>query len=401
MDNYSFEIKNKNVIQNNIDKIKRSMKKLKDTINRSNRSKSNNYQKIKVHHQNYHHKNKDIIKDNKSELYYNLNDYNLKNYNLNDFLLYNKNPNNVNVNLKNNIFHKSPSIYNNNIEINLIRKKIDKSFNNIKSSNYNFTLNNEMKNNYIYGSFFPSRNKFGDDNNKTETFLNNDLSNNNILTDFSSNIHQMNKSDYINNIQINRNKSQKQIKSVYSLINNNNYNDPNISKYSKYTKDFIIDDYSIPDITLNTIELKNNDNINNYEINLKNQIQLYDNINKGLLMRYKNIITNFKSANERNNLLINKINELKIKHINLKNTNKIIEDEFNNIQNIILEKKDNRELLFNKNRDLKNKIDKFDEIIVSLKNEINKLIEKDNNHINLKKTISDISDDNLQNKNEY
>ena len=396
MDNYSFEIKNKNVIQNNIDKIKRSMKRLKDTINRSNRSKSNNYQNIKTPHQNYHHKNKNIIKQNNSELYYNLNGNNLK-----DFLLYNKTLNNANINLETNLIHKSPSMYNNNIEINLIKKKIDKSFNNVKSSsNYNYTLNNELKNNYIYGSFFPSRNKYNDDNNKkTETFLNNDLDNNNILTDFSYNIHQMNKSDYMNNIQINRNKSQKQIKAVYNLLNKNNFNDQNISKYSIYTKDLNINDYSLHDITLNTIDLNNKGNY--YENNLKNQIQLYDNINKGLLIRYKNIIKNFKSANERNNLLINEINELKIKHQNLKYTNKIIEDEFNIIKNKILDNNNNKELLLKKNEDLKNKIDKYDEIILSLKKEINNLIEENEININknnLGKIISDISYDNLQNK---
>ena len=38
--NYSLEMINKNITQNNIEKIKSSIKRLKDTINRSN---SNNY----------------------------------------------------------------------------------------------------------------------------------------------------------------------------------------------------------------------------------------------------------------------------------------------------------------------------------------------------------------------
>ena len=45
MDNHSMESINKSIIKNNIEKIKKSMKKLKDTINRSN---SNNYRNIKI-----------------------------------------------------------------------------------------------------------------------------------------------------------------------------------------------------------------------------------------------------------------------------------------------------------------------------------------------------------------
>ena len=56
MENYSLEIPTKNIIQNNIERIKRSMKKLKDTINRSN---SNNYKNITTHPHNYY-KNKNI-----------------------------------------------------------------------------------------------------------------------------------------------------------------------------------------------------------------------------------------------------------------------------------------------------------------------------------------------------
>ena len=108
-----------------------------------------------------------------------------------------------------------------------------------------------MKNNYIYGSYFPSRNKHDDENNKKiETFLNSDLDNINIVTDYSFNIYQLNKNDYINNIQINRNKNQKQIKVIYNLLNNNNVNGQSVSKYSKYSKDLNIDDYSNPDIII-------------------------------------------------------------------------------------------------------------------------------------------------------
>ena len=45
MKDYSMKISNNNIIQNNIEKIKKSMKRLKDTINRNN---SNNQRKLKI-----------------------------------------------------------------------------------------------------------------------------------------------------------------------------------------------------------------------------------------------------------------------------------------------------------------------------------------------------------------
>ena len=358
MENYSLEIPTKNIIQNNIERIKRSMKKLKDTINRSN---SNNYKNITTHPHNYH-KNKNIKEENKSEIYYNIKDLLFLNNNIIN------SPRNGNVNQKKNNFHKSTSIYNNKTENNLIKKKIDKSYYDFNSFNYNYTHNNENKNDYIYNSFIPSRNKYNiDNNNKTELYLNNELDNNILnkhkLTDFSSNIHHMNTNNYNNNnLHINRYKSEKQIKPIYNLINKNYYNNLNDNEYSISN--------------INTLELNNNDKNNNYENYLKNQIKIYDNINKGLLIRYKNIINNFKSSNERNNLLLNKINKLKIEEKKLKYTNIMIEKELNSIKNNISENNNNKELIIKTNEDLKNKIYKYDEIILSLKNEINKLIEK-------------------------
>ena len=358
MENYSLEIPTKNIIQSNIERIKRSMKKLKDTINRSN---SNNYKNITTHPHNYY-KNKNIKEENKSEIYYNIKDLLFLNNNIIN------SPRNGNVNLKKNNFHKSTSIYNNKTENNLIKKKIDKSYYDFNSFNYNYTHNNENKNDYIYNSFIPSRNKYNiDNNNKTELYLNNELDNNILnkhkLTDFSSNIHHMNTNNYNNNnLHINRYKSEKQIKPIYNLINKNYYNNLNDNEYSISN--------------INTLELNNNDKNNNYENYLKNQIKIYDNINKGLLIRYKNIINNFKSSNERNNLLLNKINKLKIEEKKLKYTNIMIEKELNSIKNNISENNNNKELIIKKNEDSKYKIYKYDEIILSLKNEINKLIEK-------------------------
>ena len=73
MENYSMEITNKNIIQSNIEKIKKSMKKLKDTINRSN---SNNYKNLKIYSQKHSNSNiqnktkNNLNEENKSLIYY-------------------------------------------------------------------------------------------------------------------------------------------------------------------------------------------------------------------------------------------------------------------------------------------------------------------------------------------
>ena len=54
MENYSLLELNRNITQNNIEKIKRSMKRLKETINRSN---SNNYKNMKIIRKNNDHQN--------------------------------------------------------------------------------------------------------------------------------------------------------------------------------------------------------------------------------------------------------------------------------------------------------------------------------------------------------
>ena len=78
------EITNKNIIQNNIEKIKKSMKRLKDTINRSN---SNNFRNLKIYSQKHYNSNienktkNNLNEENKSFIYYNIKESLLNNNN--------------------------------------------------------------------------------------------------------------------------------------------------------------------------------------------------------------------------------------------------------------------------------------------------------------------------------
>ena len=78
------EITNKNIIQNNIEKIKKSMQRLKDTINRSN---SNNFRNLKINSQKHYNSNienktKNILnEENKSLIYSNITESFLNNNN--------------------------------------------------------------------------------------------------------------------------------------------------------------------------------------------------------------------------------------------------------------------------------------------------------------------------------
>ena len=63
MENYSLLELNRNITQNNIEKIKRSMKRLKETINRSN---SNNYKNMKIIRKTNDHLN--LMKANSNDI---------------------------------------------------------------------------------------------------------------------------------------------------------------------------------------------------------------------------------------------------------------------------------------------------------------------------------------------
>ena len=117
------EIINKNITQNNIEKIKKSMKRLKDTINRSY---SNNYRNIKLKQAiNKREKilNEYYIDDSNSLLYYNIKD----SFN-NEDKIYTPIEHDYITNID--MIKKSPSIPNNHTDFNIINKhNIDKSFN--------------------------------------------------------------------------------------------------------------------------------------------------------------------------------------------------------------------------------------------------------------------------------
>ena len=315
MDNHSMEVLNKNITHNNIEKIKKSMKRLKDTINRSN---SNNYRNMKIR-QKIHNNEKEYIindyykNDSKSLLYYNINEPLDKENKIYDYNRLDK-------------IKKSPSIHNNNTEFNIINKKIiDKSFNDQNISNFNYILthNNDNDNDNIYSPFIPSRNKFSINFDSKTDILMNKLDNNNLntpkLTEFSPDLLKKEHSIILNKInnysnntnyqQIIRNKSAKQMKIVNNLINSKNNNNS-----QKINNNFnSINDYENMSSNKNIFTLHNFKNKDEYEKYLNNLIYRYNDINKGLLMRYKKIINNFKSANDQNNKLMVKINELKNK----------------------------------------------------------------------------------------
>ena len=433
MENYSLENANRNMTQNNIEKIKKSMKRLKDTINRSN---SNNYKNLKINLQKHNKLN--FIKNNskdisKSYLYYN---------NISNDTLSNKEKTlisphrNEYVNIKNKKLEKyKKSNYNNtninnNTEFNLNKRFIDRSFYDQNNSNYNFNYNLTHTNEnsgHIYSPLLPSRNKIKkeENNSKTDAYSNinleSDIINPPRLTDFSPYLLKDEDSLILNSINNNnytskeknriiRNKSAKQINIIHNLINNNNFKD-----FSNYSNILNTNESSFSNS--NIFGSNKNRNRNEYENYLKNQIFIIDNVNKGLLMRYKNIITNYKSANEQNNLLMNRINEIKMKEKNIKNANIILENEYNNIKDKLFHKNNNEEnniinnnnnkiILKKENTELKHKIDKYDEIILQLRNQINKLIEESEKEKGKEKeNYNSINDDeiinNLENKIDY
>ena len=383
MDNHSMEVLNKNITHNNIEKIKKSMKRLKDTINRSN---SNNYRNMKIR-QKIHNNEKEYIindyykNDSKSLLYYNINEPLDKENKIYDYNRLDK-------------IKKSPSIHNNNTEFNIINKKIiDKSFNDQNISNFNYILthNNDNDNDNIYSPFIPSRNKFSVNFDSKTDILMNKLDNNNLntpkLTEFSPDLLKKEHSIILNKInnysnntnyqQIIRNKSAKQMKIVNNLINSKNNNNS-----QKINNNFnSINDYENMSSNKNIFTLHNFKNKDEYEKYLNNLIYRYNDINKGLLMRYKKIINNFKSANDQNNKLMVKINELKIKEQKIKNANNALEKEYDNFKkDLSIKNKDNNE--FKKNEELKKRMTKYDEIIIKLKNEINQLVNQNENDKN-------------------
>ena len=385
MEDYSIEMTNKNITQNNIEKIKRSMQKLKDTINRS---KSNNYRNIKINSQkhynnNIHNRIKDNIKEeNKSVLYYNIKESGLNNNN----------------NLEK-IFSPNKNLY-----LNIQSPQIQHSQTNKKYLNMNKYIpdkpNKELNHKYIlnhnqnyFSPLAPSRNKINKDfnSNNTDNLLDNKKENTNInipkLTDYNNNEYNEENSflnqiqDNLNNkdkknfdIQLARNRSAKQMEIIENIINKN------IDKREV----FYTNENSISNIEV--IEPTNIKAKKNFEKYLLNQINSFNKINKGLLIRYNNILKTYKSASEQNNTLINKINEIKTKEKNLKNDNLILEKEYNDIKtnselnvNNNESNNENKLLLIKENEELKDKINKYDEMILELKNKINILINDEEN----------------------
>lgn len=424
MENYSLLELNRNITQNNIEKIKRSMKRLKETINRSN---SNNYKNMKIIRKTNDHLN--LMKANSNDignsLYYNSSKETISRK---DEMIQSPYKNEY-INFKNKRIGKYKNNYNlntkNNTEFNINKKLIDRSFYEQNISNYNLTHNYESNN--IYSPIIPSRNKFKNDlDNKTDIQINNNLENNIAdepkLTDFSPYIYRDDESLILNNFNDNnyfdknknkfiRNKSAKQINIIHNLINNNNF-----KEYSNYSNVLNTNENSFSNSNIfannknsNIITNKNrNNNQLEYEDYLKSQIFMLDNINKGLATRYKKIFHNYTMTNEQNNLLVDKINEIERKTKNIKNINLNLESEYNAIKDKLL-KKNNEENSFNnkdkmslrqQNEELKNKIEEYDEIILQLKNQINSLVEESENdkENNNKENDESINDDDIINE---
>jgi hypothetical protein len=138
MKDYSLEMINKNITQNNIEKIKSSIKRLKDTINRSN---SNNYRNLKINSQKYYHNNiinrvKDNVKkENESAMHYNLKESVLNNN------IYSPNKN-IYINLKSSSHVPYFLNKNQNLKVNNNQYIINKSFNGF---NIQKISNNKLK----------------------------------------------------------------------------------------------------------------------------------------------------------------------------------------------------------------------------------------------------------------
>ena len=414
MDNHSMELINKSITKNNIEKIKKSMKKLKDTINRSN---SNNYRNIKIKqkmHNNDREKllNEYFIDENNTNL-----DYNKRDSYINDMKLYTANENEYQ---KIERIKKSPSIPNNKAEFNKFHKKyFDKSFNDQNISYFNHLLTNNNENNDIYSPYNASRNKNHIKlESKTDKYFNemevkeidNNVNNLNIPIINESYPNLINKEnsiilnkinndnndfDYTRSQNVLRNKSAKQMKIANDLVNTNNNSNNNFEDFNNLNdNDSILTNQ-------NFMKINDFDSKNEYVIYLKQIIYNLENINKGLLQRYKKIINNFKSANGQNNILMIKINELKLKEQKIKNANIILEKEYASIKNDLF-KNNKAKVLdknseYKKNEELKNRINKYDEIISNLKNKI-KNINNENDispekYSNINPTLEEKEDD--------
>ena len=380
------EMPKKNLIQNNIEKIKKSMKRLRDAINRSS---SNNYRNMKINSQNHYNIPNAMIpnfhKDNISSFHYNIKAKEPKEKIIKRIYLSEKEQF---INISKKDIPKSPPILNN--KKNLKKKIIDKSYKENNLYNFNFDDSNEITSD-INSPLIPSRHRYIIDiNGKTDNLKgikleNNDSKNTPKLTDISSKGIKEEENLF-------RNKSSKQIDAYNNIISKNN-------DYSLYSNDL-----NLTENSLFNINSDDSNNIINFENYLNNQINIFDGLNKELLIRYKNFLKKFKTANIENKLLINKINELQIKQKNINNINLELEKEYNNTKEKILKNNNKQKLiLLKKNEELKNKICKYDELILNLKNQINKINEE--NEKNISVDSHDINYDviinDLENKIEY
>ena len=380
------EMPKKNLIQNNIEKIKKSMKRLRDAINRSS---SNNYRNMKINSQNHYNIPNAMIpnfhKDNISSFHYNIKAKEPKEKIIKRIYPSEKEQF---INISKKDIPKSPPILNN--KKNLKKKIIDKSYKENNLYNFNFDDSNEITSD-INSPLIPSRHRYIIDiNGKTDNLKgikleNNDSKNTPKLTDISSKGIKEEENLF-------RNKSSKQIDAYNNIISKNN-------DYSLYSNDL-----NLTENSLFNINSDDSNNIINFENYLNNQINIFDGLNKELLIRYKNFLKKFKTANIENKLLINKINELQIKQKNINNINLELEKEYNNTKEKILKNNNKQKLiLLKKNEELKNKICKYDELILNLKNQINKINEE--NEKNISVDSHDINYDviinDLENKIEY
>ena len=363
MQNYSLEMPRKSLIQNNIEKIKKSMKRLRDTINRSN---SNNYRNLKLNSQNHYNiQNKmrpNNYEGNKSPFQYNISIKEPKRAIIKKIYPSEKDEY-ININTID--MPKSPSILNNKTNIN--KKIFAKSYNENNLINFNFDESSDIISD-LNSPLIPTRNKYNDNvKHKTDNLMHIKLENYDFdykpkLTDISSNL--LKDEDYLL-----KNKSYKHMDTNPNRMNKN-------IDYSIYSKDL-----NLTENSLFNINLDDSNNKINFENYLNNQINIFDEINKELLTKYKNFLKKFNEANIDNKLLIKKINELKNKQNKINKINLELEKEYDITKEKLLNN-DNRQklILLKKNEELKNKINEYDEIILNLKNQINK-INEDNDFI--------------------
>ena len=254
MENYSMEISNKNIIQNNLEKIKKSMRRLKDTINRSN--SNTNYRNLKLYSQKHYNSNiqnktKNNLKEENNSLIFNnikespLNNFSLNTNNYGKFFspnrfayLNNKNENNIFEYERTPFIQNINTDFNINANINKNKTGIDNSYNeqNLENDNFLFEFEN-YGNKKDYNENITSRNKAVVDyssktdillKKKSEKILNSPNTNITNIIDISSNrlkednsllnIINNNNNNYINNLRLNRNKSAKQMEIFRNVI---------------------------------------------------------------------------------------------------------------------------------------------------------------------------------------